>query len=170
MSKWLWIGPMLVAAAWSQTRSGMPNILPVTPPGGLVIPSGTVLNVRVDETLDTNRNQPGDRFTATLTDPLVVNGQAALPAGTHLTGHVLENKPAGIFRGHARLMLGLDSFLYKGHSYPIDLTAATCKSDHKHGKLKNPDPNAGAVVGNREQVIIPAETVVHFTLGSPVRV
>lgn len=170
MRRWLWIAPMLVAAGWSQTKPDALNVVPVTPPGGFVIPSGTELNVRVDETLDTNRNERGDQFTATLTDPVVVNGQAVLPAGTHVTGHVLENRPAGILKGRAKLMLGLDAFQFSGHSYPIELTAATYQSDHKHGKLKEPDPNASAVAGNREQVVIPAETVVHFTLGAPVRV
>jgi len=168
MRKWLLLAPMmLAAAAWSQS---IPDVVPITLLGGLVIPSGTDLKVRVDEALGTDRNERGDRFTATLMDPVIVNGQAALPAGTRLVGHVLANHQAGVFKGRAHLMLALDSFQYSGHSYPIELTAATYQTEHKHRKLEDRDPNADAVVGNREEVTLPAETVVHFTLGAPVRV
>jgi hypothetical protein len=170
MSKWLWIVPMLAASGWSQIQSPIPNIVPMTPVGGFVIPSGTELDVRVNEPLSTDKSKAGDPFTATLLDSVMVNGQTVLAPGTHLTGHVIENHPAGIFKGRARLMLALDAFQVSGHSFPIELTAATYETGHKHKKLETPDPNASAVVGNREAVTIPAETVVHFTLGSPVRV
>jgi hypothetical protein len=160
---------MLAAAGWPQT--GIPHIVPPPPmPGGTVIPSGTELAVRVDETLSTNQNQRGDRFTATLTDPVVVNGVVVLAPGTRFTGQVLDIKPAGILKGWAGLTLALDSFEWKGHRFSIELTSATCVSPHKHQKLESPDPNAGAAVGDREQATIRAETILHFTLGSPVRV
>jgi hypothetical protein len=170
MLKWLWIAPMLAAAAWSQPRIDSLHVVPITPVGGFVVPAGTVLHARVDETLSTGRNQPGDRFTATLIDPVIANGQTVVPAGTRLTGHVLQNRQAGVFKGWAQLTLALDSFQLSGRSYPIELTGATCQAGHPHRDLKDPDPNAGVVMGNREQATIPAEAVVTFTLGSPVRV
>jgi hypothetical protein len=175
MSKWLWIVPMLAVAGWSQSQSapvdgGPANVTPVAAAGAFVIPSGTQLDVRLDEALSSAKNKPGDPFTATLMDAVTVNGQVVVAAGTRLTGHVLENHPAGIFRGRARLMLALDALQIGGRSYPIELTAATYETQRKHKKLEDPDPNANAVVANREAVAVPAEAVVHFTLGSPVHV
>jgi hypothetical protein len=168
MLKWLSIVPMLAAAAWSQTVIDSLHVVPITPVGGFAVPAGTVLNVRVDEALSTVRNQSGDRFTGTLTNPLIVNGQTVVPEGTRLTGHVVENLQAGVFKGRAGLMLALDSFQVSGRSYAIEMTGATCQADHKHRDLEDPDPNAGVVIGNRETASIPAEAVVQFTLGAPV--
>jgi hypothetical protein len=137
--QWLWIAPVLAAAAWSQ--QGIPRIIPETPVGGFVIPSGTELKVRVDEALSTDRNSAGDPFSATLVDPIMVNGHIVLPGGAHLSGHVLANHQAAILKVPARLVLGLGSFELSGRSFPIQLTAATYEAGHKHRKLKDPDPN-----------------------------
>ena len=100
----------------------------------------------------------------------MVNGTVVLPVGTRFAGHVLENHEAGILKGRAKLVLGLESFQLAGHTFHIELTAETYESGHKHKRLEDPDPNAHAVVATRVAVTIPAETVVQFTLGSPVRV
>jgi hypothetical protein len=170
MSKWLWIAPLLAAAGWSQTPADVRSAVAATPVGGFVIPSGTQLDVRLDQTLSTDKSKPGDQFTATLMDAVTVDGQTVVAAGTRLKGHVLENHPAGIFKGRAMLMLALDSLQIGSQSYPIELTAATYETGRKHRKLEDPDPNVNAVVANREGVTVPAEAMVHFTLGSPVRV
>ncbi|HEX3743332.1 MAG TPA: hypothetical protein VHW09_05370 [Bryobacteraceae bacterium] len=170
MCKWLWIAPLLAAGCWAQTGTAIPSVIPVTPLGGFVVPSGTVLNVRIDEALSTDRNQPGDPFTATLMDPVAVNGTVVLPMGTHLKGHVLANHAAGVWKGHASLVLGLDSIQLSGRTFPLQLTSATCENPHKHKKLEDPDPNAKAATGDRLAVAVKAETVVHFTLGAAVRV
>jgi hypothetical protein len=170
------------------------------PSAGIVIPSGTLLRVRVDEAISTRRNSRGDRFTATLTDAVVVNGQAVLPSGTRLAGHVLLSRPSRRLKGRARLVLALDSFVRDGHRYRIDTTAASrVSSSHKKRDVAAIGGGAGtgaaigaiagggvgAVVGagagaaagtvgaaitGRKQVTIPAESVVRFTLGAPVRV
>ena len=142
----------------------------MNPTGRFVVPSGTELRVRIDDTLTTQRNVRGDKFSAKLLDPLVANGETVLPAGTHLCGHVVWNKPAGIWKGRAQLVLALDSFVHNGHTYAIELTTATYQPVYKHKKLKFPDPNAGAAFGSRQTVTVYAETVVKFTLGAPVHV
>jgi hypothetical protein len=133
MAKWCWIAPLLAAAAWAQTRPS-------------VIPSGTELKVRMDETLSASRNQGGDRFTATLTSPVVVDGQTVVPVGTPVTGHVLESREPEVYKERAGFMLSLDSFALAGRSYRLEFTAAS-----------------GAAT-------IQAGTVVTFTLGEPVRI
>src|ERR1019366_6707690 len=44
-----------------------------------VIPSGTPLHVRVDEAIDTRRNRAGDQFSATLSEPIEVDGRIVVP-------------------------------------------------------------------------------------------
>jgi hypothetical protein len=170
MRKWLWIALMLAVAGWAQVQSPMPGAVPLTPASGFIIPSGTDLRARVDDTLSTGRNERGDPFSATLLDPVMANGQTVLPAGTRLRGHVLVNWPDGVFKGRAQLVLSLDSFDLSGRSYGLELTTAKYEVEHKHKELEDPDPSASAVSGDREEVTMPAETVLHFTLGAPVRV
>ena len=167
MRNWLWIAPILAASCWAQTPW---NVLPITPPGGHVIPAGTRINVRIDVPLSTHWSRRGDKFTATLAEALLVNGKMVLPPGTRINGHVLMNRRAGIYKGHAKLQIGLDSFQLGSRKYPIELTAALCEVEHKHKHLRFPDPNADAVYGNRLVATIPSETIVSFTLGAPVKV
>src|SRR5205807_2414886 len=49
---------------------------------------GTYLTVRVNEMLSSAKNQPGDAFTATLTQPLVVNGVVVAEPGQTVGGRV----------------------------------------------------------------------------------
>jgi hypothetical protein len=226
MNKWVWIAPLLVAAGCSRNPEAKsqaqqpvaggtqaaatvpaPNpeavAQPDPPPpaaAAIVIPRGTPLRVRIDEAISTRRNLRGDRFTATLSSPVVVNGQPVLPSGTRLSGHVLVSAASGRFKGRARLVLALDSFEHNGRRYSIDTTAAARVSgSHKKrnlvaigggsaagatvgaiagggaGALIGAGAGAvagtvGAAVTGKKQVTLPAESIVRFTLGAPVRV
>jgi hypothetical protein len=71
----------------SETQAqGQPNqpALPQT----LTLPAGTVVRVRVDEWLSTDRNVTGDNFGAVLDQPIVVNGWVVARRGQAQTGRV----------------------------------------------------------------------------------
>lgn len=54
------------------------------------VPAGTALIVRLDTTLATFSNRVGDPFRASLTQPVVVNGQTLIPAGAEVEGRVTK--------------------------------------------------------------------------------
>jgi hypothetical protein len=54
------------------------------------VPAGTALMVRLDTTLATFSNKAGDPFRGSITQPVVVNGQTMLPAGTIIEGRVTK--------------------------------------------------------------------------------
>src|ERR1700681_3457585 len=81
---------------------------------------GTTVRVRLQESLDTRRNRAGDRFSATLDGPLVVNGRVAVPRGTPFEGHVVRSSESGRFKGRAALALRLDSFKLNGVTYDVN--------------------------------------------------
>jgi hypothetical protein len=65
-------------------------------PQTLTLPAGTVVRVRVDEWLSTDRNLIGDSFGAVLSEPIVVNGWVVARRGQAQTGRVsLVNKGHG---------------------------------------------------------------------------
>src|SRR5712691_4571792 len=84
------------------------------------IPSGTVVHVRLLDTLDTKRNRAGDRFTATLDEPLVSGDRVIVPKGTPFRGHIVQARQSGRFKGRAAMALSLDSFDLNGRTYPLE--------------------------------------------------
>lgn len=54
------------------------------------VPAGTALMVKLETTLATFSNRPGDPFRGTLSKPVVINGQTLLPAGTTVEGRVTK--------------------------------------------------------------------------------
>jgi hypothetical protein len=59
-------------------------------PPQLTIKPGTFVMVRVDQMLSSNRNQPGDVFSATLMQPVVVDGVVVAQRGQTVLGRVAE--------------------------------------------------------------------------------
>ena len=82
-----------------------PNNAPAPPPvpAQLTIKQGTYVIVRINQWLSSDRNQQGDTFTATLEQPLVVDGVIAAPRGATVVGRVTEAQKAGRVEGTSRL-------------------------------------------------------------------
>lgn len=93
------------------------------PPPPIVIPAGTVLTVTIDQSVSTKTNNGGDRFDASLAEPLNVDGNEILPTGTRAVGTVTQAQSAGHLKGGAILQLTLDSIKVKGRGYPIETTS-----------------------------------------------
>jgi hypothetical protein len=66
-----------------------PNV-EVRVPNTVTLAVGALLPVRIGETLSSARNQPGDTFLATLTQPLVIDGFIIAERGARLEGRVVE--------------------------------------------------------------------------------
>jgi len=99
----------------------------------LTIPAGTVLRVRLNQSIDTKHSRPGDTFTATLSSPVVHNGGTVIPAGATAYGRVAESKPSGRFKGRAVLVLRLDSVAVRGRRYAVQ-TALVSRVTTGHKK------------------------------------
>ncbi len=54
------------------------------------VPAGTALMVKLQTTLATFSNKPGDPFQGVLTQPVVLNGQTLIPAGATVEGRVTK--------------------------------------------------------------------------------
>ncbi len=76
-------------------------------PPQLTIKQGTWATIRTNQWLSSDRNQQGDTFTATLEQPLVVDGFVVAPRGATVMGRVTEAKKAGRVEGTSRLAVEL---------------------------------------------------------------
>lgn len=84
-----------------------PRYEPPHQPHTVTVPAGTTLTVRLGETLSTERNQPGDQFSAVLDQALVVDGFAVAERGSRVQGRIVELERSGKVRGVARLAIEL---------------------------------------------------------------
>ncbi|MBI1792474.1 MAG: hypothetical protein HYR60_33545 [Acidobacteria bacterium] len=162
------------------------------------IPAGTVLRVRLQQSLDTSRNRMGDSFSATLDSPVVLNTKTVLPKGTVFQGRLVEADSSGRLKGRAHLAVTLESFDLYGVRHRI-ATGAVRRAGGSH-KKRNwiaigggagtgaaigaiAGGGAGALIGagagaaagtagaaltGKQNLYLPAETVLMFSLVAPV--
>lgn len=75
--------------------------------GSVTVPAGTRLSVRTIDTIDSAKNHVGDRFEASLEEPLTVDGKVVVPKGASVYGRLEEAKTSGTFTGRSELLLGV---------------------------------------------------------------
>ena len=173
---------------------------PPPPPQKVSIPSGTALAVRLVDPIDSEKNQAGDTFHATLNNPITIDGQVVVPSGSDVTGHLADVKSAGKFAGQSLVALQLDSLSSGGQTYNIQ-TDQFKKEGSSRGKNTAEKVGAGAGIGaligalagggkgaaigaaagggvgggvqaatKGQQIKLASETVLNFTLQTPVTV
>jgi hypothetical protein len=173
---------------------------PPPPPQKVTIPSGTSLAVRLIDPIDSETSQEGDTFHATLSAPLSVEGDVAVPAGHEVEGHVATVHSAGKFAGQSLLVLQLDRIKVGDKKYDIQTSQWERKASSRSkntaekvgggavlgaiigglaggGKGAGIGAAAGAGVGGgvqaatkSKQIKLPAETALNFTLQAPLTV
>ena len=97
-----------------------PNDEYAPPPALLTIPAGTIMIMRINEPLSSDRNLIGDQFTGALQQPIVVNGWVVARRGQVVMGQVKSVKKAGRVKGVSQLGVELtDMTLVDGEQAPI---------------------------------------------------
>ena len=169
-------------------------------PKKVTIPSGTTMTIRLADAIDSETAQPGQTFRATLDSPLASEGDTAIPSGYDVQGHVVDVKSAGKFAGKSELVLQLDRIMVGGKSYSIqtDQYRREGGSRSKNTAEKvGAGAAIGAIIGGLagggkgagigaaaggglgggvqaatkgQQIKLPTETVLNFTLQSPLTV
>jgi len=173
---------------------------PPPAPKKLIIDQGTQITIRLIDPIDSEKNQTGDTFHATLNVPLTSDGEEAVPAGVELVGHLVSVKSAGKFKGQSEVVMQIDSLSSAGKTYNIQTDQYTKKGSSR-GKNTAEKVGAGAAIGGiigaiagggkgaaigaaagagvgggvqaaskSEQIKLPSETVLNFVLQQPVTV
>ncbi len=70
-------------------------------PSTTKLPEGTPIPIRVQSALSSASSHAGDTFSATIDEPVVIDGQMLIARGTPATGRVLEAKPAASSLGRS---------------------------------------------------------------------
>lgn len=86
-----------------------------------IVPAGSTLHCRLNQPLSTQLNFQSDPFTATVTEPLIITGRTAIPAGSTVVGHVARLKRPGRVKGVGQMRLWAEKVrLPDGRSFPLN--------------------------------------------------
>jgi len=111
-------------------------------PPTVKLPAGVFVTVRIDQMLSSDKNQPGDGFSATLVRPLVADGVIVAQRGQLIGGKVTETQKAGRVKGVSHLGVQLtDLTLVDGQQMPIKTELASLKGPTSNGR------DAAAIAG-----------------------
>jgi hypothetical protein len=191
------------AIAQNQSLPPPPENTPPPPPPvyrDVTAPAGTPLHVRITESLDSATAQAGEGFHGILTRPVVAEGLVVLPAGSAVSGRVVDAKDATHFKGHSILSVELTGVRTRGHEISLSTEPYTLDGANR-GKNSVEKIGGGAVVGaviggifgggkgaaigagagggggaavqgftRGQQVAIPSESIVFFRLTAPLTV
>lgn len=173
---------------------------PPPPPAVITLPSGTEIRVRLDTDLGSKISQPGDSFTATVADSVMKNGEVVVPKGARAEGTVVDAKPLGRFKGGALLSVKLERVRTRWGSYPVatsSISQAEQGKGKRSAGFIGGGAGLGAIIGGiagggkgaaigalagggagtagtaltgNKQIVLPAESVLTFTLDHSVRI
>jgi hypothetical protein len=93
--------------------------LPFTENKPVVIPASTAIYVRLQQSLSSRTAQPGEKFSAVLDEPLVVDDQTVAPKGAPVEGRVVVARDSGRLHNSGYLRITLSSITVNGKSVPL---------------------------------------------------
>lgn len=90
------------------------------PPTAEAVPAGTLFETELDQTVGTADNRVGDRFTATVTQPLIArNGQVVVPEGAKAHGRITGLDDSDRIGDQAAIRLTFERIGFGGRSHPF---------------------------------------------------
>jgi hypothetical protein len=110
------------------------------------IPAGTQIEVRIVESLTSEKAQVGDVFHATLTEPLMVEGKEMYPKGADVLGRVSEAHASGRLSDPGVLALEITEISYNGRTTPVHVEPFTLRGE-SHTKSNVTKIGGGAALG-----------------------
>jgi BON domain len=166
----------------------------------VTIPEGSIVTIRTIDSIDSANSSAGQTFRASLDAPVVVNDSVVLPKGLDVNLKLVQASSAGKFSGRSELTVSLDSVTYQGKTYTLatsDVQQQGSSRGKRSAALIGGGAALGALIGglagggkgaaigagvgagggtaaqavtHGQQVRIPSETRLDFTLHTPVAV
>jgi hypothetical protein len=125
---------------------GSSSLVPTT----LTLPAGTLVAIRLQNTVSSATASPGETFEAVLDEALVVKGETVAPRGAAVTGRVVEAKSSGRLHDSGYLRLTLASITINGKSTPVQTSTLFAKGanhNKRNAALIGGGAGAGALIG-----------------------
>src|SRR5690348_3936229 len=119
-------------------------------PQPLVIPAGTPVTVRLQESISSATATPGQTFAFTLIEPLAVDGKTVAAQGTTGTGRVVAARSSGRLHNSGYLRIALASLTIDNKELPVQSSSifiAGGKYAKRNAEFIGGGAGAGALIG-----------------------
>ena len=121
-------------------------------PASFTLPAGTLISVRTEQLLSSDKSRAGDSFSADLAQPVVVGGWVVARRGQPVIGTVSVVRQAGHLKGSSKLGLALTTLvLADGSQFPITTrlieSASASGTPQRAVGILGPSTVIGAVIG-----------------------
>jgi hypothetical protein len=111
MRKWMVLSGILLLAVMAAAQVNAP------------VPAGTALMVKLDTTLATFSNKPGDPFRGELSQPVMLSGKIVIPAGATVEGRVTKVSEPRRISGKPSISILPEAVIFpNGERYFLDAT------------------------------------------------
>lgn len=165
---------------------------------GIEVPAGTPIVVRMVDEVNSERDNLGQTYRASVDQPVIVNGQTVIPRGSDTIATLINARQSGKIEGRTVLTLDLKTITINGRNYDIvttGLSQASGSRGERSAKVIGGTAAVGAIIGaiagggkgaaigagsgaavgtaaevatSGQKVRIPAETRLTFTLQNPI--
>jgi hypothetical protein len=109
------------------------------------LPAGTLLTVRLENSLSGTKSIAPASFTAVVDEPVIVEGNTLLARGTTVTGRVEAASDSEVKRDRAYLRLTLNSITVDGNDLPLQTSSLFARATLHQQDPFVPDQEAGIV-------------------------
>ena len=119
-------------------------------PPEVVIPSGTAITVRLQNTVSSATSTPGDEFAAVLDQAIIVDGETVASTGAQVTGRVIAARRSGRLTHPGFLRIALASLTVNGKAIPVQSSSVmVAGTSHKRRNLAwiGGGAGGGALIG-----------------------
>ncbi len=110
----------LVAAAMAAVPSLSRGAAAPGSPDTYTLSAGTHITVQMIDAVDSKRDRPGDEFSGTVAEPVVVGDRVVIPKGAEAKTRLVEAKTSGHIKGQSELELELTQLTVNGEEYTVE--------------------------------------------------
>jgi hypothetical protein len=142
----------------------------VIPVNASMLPAGTTIEARLQQTLGTKQNKVGDRFTAIVQNSVIAqNGATVVPSGAIIRGHVTGLQSSSNATEPAVIRLDFDRLTFNGRDYPFRASVARAAPTQVGGDTRDETlrkAGIGAAAGVVLGAVLGEADLKHMAIGA----
>lgn len=131
---------------------------------GWTLPLDTVISVQMNGTLSSRTARVGDKFTATVTVPVYVNGRSVIPAGSIVEGRVTQVTPAKRMNRSGTIGIDFDALVFPDGS-AVNLVGSLTSADPETQRRIDDESRVSGRSNDRASVFIGGGGAIGAVLG-----
>jgi hypothetical protein len=111
--RWVTVLLLLGGIAMAQQAAEVRESAGGAPRGGITLPAGTLIPLKLAQGISTKSAKVGDAVYAETVFPITANDRIVIPAGTYVQGRISEIKRPGRVKGRAQFLMHFTTMIFK---------------------------------------------------------